>query len=199
MPFTREEKYFASLLIWRKKSFKTVQEKFRRKFSFYNYPQKCQMYRWVEKFQVSKQPKKQNAENPRSGRKLTTRCPDSVNSVRDYVRGSPKKVLLKTSPRASLQRMLRKYLQLYSFRIQIKHTLTPADTDMPMVWEQDWSDSWFLWWCLIQRWSILLIMRIWAITVHTGAQKLQARCFRGALHSEKCTDHFGLETHTMRK
>ena len=69
------------------KSFKTVQGKLRRKFNFYDYPQKNQIYRWVHKFQATGSVNNFNkkAENPRSGRKLTTRCPNNVDVVRDSI------------------------------------------------------------------------------------------------------------------
>ena len=74
------------------KSFKTEQTKFRRKFKLKNHPQKSQIYRWVQKFHVlgSVNNLKNKAENPRSGWKLTERCPDNVG---DSVGRSPKKSL----------------------------------------------------------------------------------------------------------
>ena len=73
MSWTRDEKYFASLIWRKKKSFKIVQAKFRRKFNFDNYLQKSPNYHWLLKFQstglVNNLNKK--TENSRSGRKLT--------------------------------------------------------------------------------------------------------------------------------
>ena len=112
------------------KSFKTVQAKFSRKFNFNNYPQKSKIYRWVHKFQATgslNNPNKK-AENRRPSRKLTTRCHDNVDAVRDSVKRSPKKSPRRPSQeldlsRASLQRILKKDLQQYPYRIQIKHKL----------------------------------------------------------------------------
>ena len=78
--------------------------------------------------------RKKTAENPRSGWKLTARCPENVDTVRDSVWQSPKKSLWRHSQelglsRASLQRILKKDLHLYPDRIQIKHKLTPTDME----------------------------------------------------------------------
>ena len=60
-----------------------------------NYPLKSKIYRWVYKFQATGSVNNPNkkAENHRSGRKLTTRCTDNVDAVRDSVGRSPKKSL----------------------------------------------------------------------------------------------------------
>ena len=78
MPWTREEKYFASQFIRKQKSFKTVQAKFLKKFNFDYYSQKRQIYRWVLKFQATGSVNNFNkmTEYPRSNRKLTARSPD---------------------------------------------------------------------------------------------------------------------------
>ena len=118
MPWIREENILRLYL--ETKSFKTEQAKFRRKSNFNNYPQKSQIYLWVYKYQAtgSENNLKKKAENPRSGRKLTARCPGNVDAVRDSVGRSPKDSLkrrsqeLSLSP-ASLQRILKKDLQLY--------------------------------------------------------------------------------------
>ena len=123
MPWSRKEKYFASLL------------------NFNNYSKaKRQIYRWVYKFQAKESVNKLNkkAENPRSVRKLTARCPENVDAVRDSVGRSPKKSLRRCSEElglscASLQRILKKDLLLYQYRIQIKHKLTPADIEKHFV------------------------------------------------------------------
>ena len=81
------------------------------------------------------------AENPRSGRKLAARCPDNVDVVRDSVGRGPKKSLRRHSQefglsRASLQRILKKDLQLYPYRIKIKYKLTSVDMEkhLEMYW-----------------------------------------------------------------
>ena len=92
MPWTREEKIFCVTTYLESKSFKIAQAKSHRKFNFHNYPQKSQIYHWVHKFQAtgSVNNHNKNAENPRSGRKLTARCPDNVDVVRDSVRSLKK-------------------------------------------------------------------------------------------------------------
>ena len=140
MPWTKEEKIFCVTIYLATKSFKTVQAKFRRKFNFNNYPQKSQIYRWAHKFQATGSLNNLNkkGETPRSGRKLTARSPDHVDAVRDSVGRSPKKSIRRRSQelglsRASVQRIMVKDLQLYPYRIQIKHKLTPADMEKRVV------------------------------------------------------------------
>ena len=69
---------------------------------FNNYPQKSPIYCWVLKFQatVSVNNIYKKAENPRCGRKLTARCPNNMDAVRNSVRRSPKK-----SPRRRSQEL----------------------------------------------------------------------------------------------
>ena len=85
-------------------SFKTVQAKFRKKFNFNKHPQKSQIYRCLHKFQTTGSVNNLNkkAENPRSDRKLTARCPDDVDVVRDSVRRNPKKSLQRRSQELGL-------------------------------------------------------------------------------------------------
>ena len=116
------------------KSFKTVQAIFRRKLNFNNYPQSSQIYRCVHKFQAigSVINLNKKTENPRSGKKLFTRCSDNVDTVRDSFGRSPKKSLRRRSQelgllRASVQRILKKDFQQYPYRFQIERKLTQAD------------------------------------------------------------------------
>lgn len=116
------------------KSFKSVQAKFRREFNFNNYPHKFQITRWVNKFKATGSLNKlsKKAEQSTSGRKLTARCPENVDAVRDSVGRSPKKSIRRRSQemglsRASVHRILKKDLNLYPYRIQIMQKLTPAD------------------------------------------------------------------------
>ena len=111
-----------------------VQAKYRRKFNFNNYLQKSQIYRWTRKFEATGSVNNLNKESatPRCGRKLTGRCPDNVNAVRDSVARSLKKSIRRQSQelglsRASVQRIMIKDVQLYPYKIHIKHRLTPAD------------------------------------------------------------------------
>ena len=86
------------------KSFKTMQAKFRRIFNFNNYPQKSQIFRWVQKFQAPGSVNNLKAVNPKSGRKLIARCPKNVDTVRDSVGRSPEKSLQRRSQRFGLSR-----------------------------------------------------------------------------------------------
>ena len=53
-----------------------------------------QIYHWAHKFHATGSVNNLNKKSatPRSGRKLTARCPDNVNAVRDSVARSPKKL-----------------------------------------------------------------------------------------------------------
>ena len=88
-----QKTYLASLLIQRQNHSK-LQAKFRKKFNFNNHPQNRQIHRYVHKFQATGSLNNFNkkAENPKSGRKLTARCPDNVDAVRDSVGRNPKKI-----------------------------------------------------------------------------------------------------------
>ena len=91
MPRTREETIFCITTYLETKSFKIVRAKFCRKSNFNNYPQKSQIYHWVHKFKpTGSVNNNKKAENLRSGRKLTARYPDNVDTVRDFVRRSQK-------------------------------------------------------------------------------------------------------------
>ena len=117
-----------------------MQAKFRRKFNLKKLFQESQIYRWVLKFQITGSVNNLNkkAENPRSGRKLTVRCPENEDAVGDSVGRNQKKVPRRHSQElglscASLQRILKKKIQLYPYRIQIKHKLTPADMEKHLI------------------------------------------------------------------
>ena len=62
------------------------------------------MYRWVHRFQSTETVNNLNKEkeNPRSGRKLTARCPDHMDAVRDSVGRSLKKSLQRCSQELGL-------------------------------------------------------------------------------------------------
>ena len=51
----------------------------------------------ISSHRISKQPQQEVSNTPRSGRKLTARCPDNVNAVRDSVARSPKKLSFASS------------------------------------------------------------------------------------------------------
>ena len=193
MLWTGEENIFCITTYLETKSFRTVQAKFRRKFNYNNYPQKSQIYHLVHKFQATGLVNNLNkkVENPRSGRKLTARCPDYVDVVRDSVGRYQKKSLWRrfqelSLSHVSLQRILKKDLKLYLYRIQIKHELTSADMKRRsvMCWlfennieeDPDFLDD--IWFSNKAHFGFVDISK--AITVCTGAQKPQTRFFRGA-------------------
>ena len=98
MPWTRKKKIFCVTIY--------LEAKFRRKFNFNNYHQKSQNYRWVHTFHATGSVNNLNkkAENPRSVRKLTARCFNNLDVVRDSIDWSPKKSLWKRSQELGLSR-----------------------------------------------------------------------------------------------
>ena len=108
MSLTREEKIFCFNSSLERKSFKTEQALFRRMFNLNNYPRKSQIYHWIHKFQATSFVNNLNkkAENFRSGRKPTARCPENVDAVRDSVGRSPKKSYRRRSKELGLSRAL---------------------------------------------------------------------------------------------
>ena len=126
-------KTFCVTLYLETKSLKTVQARYHR-FNFDNFPHKFQSTCWVKKFKdtgtLIKSTKKEQKST--SGRKLTARSPENVDTVRDSVGRSPKKSLQRCSQElglscSSIHRILKNDLQLHPYRIQIKQTLTQND------------------------------------------------------------------------
>ena len=110
------------------KSFKRVEAKFSWKFDINSYSQKSQICRLENK---SKNFTKK-AENPRYSKKFTARYPNNVDVLRDSDRRSPKRFLRRCYQEFGLscvafQKILKRDLWLYPYKIQIKHKLTPAD------------------------------------------------------------------------
>ena len=83
------------------KSFKTVQEKFRGKFNFNSFPQKSQIYRWVQNFQAtgSVNNLNQKAEYPGADRKLIARCSDASWMQREILSEGVRKSFSENSPK----------------------------------------------------------------------------------------------------
>ena len=113
---------------------KTFKARYRRRFNFNNFPHKFQITCWVKKFYdtgtLIKSTKK--GQPSTSSRKLTAKSPENVGTVCDSVARSPKKSLRRRSQemglsRSSVQRILKRNLQLYPYRIQIKQALTQND------------------------------------------------------------------------
>ena len=139
MPWTTEQKTFCVETYFETKSFKSVQARFRRirwKFNFNHYPAKSLIYRWVNKFRIKGTVLKlsSKAEGVRTGRHLSARVAENVDAVRDSFGRSPTKSIRRRSQelgiaRESVMQILKKDLNLYAHRIQIKKKLTQADKD----------------------------------------------------------------------
>ena len=135
MPWTNEEKTFSVETYFETKSNVTVQARFRKQFQRRDYPRKAQIYGWVRKFRTHGTLLNLNAKGKRdthSGRPKSSRTPENVRVVRGSVLHSPGRSVRRRSqelgiPRESVRRILINDLQLYPYRIQIKHKLTAAD------------------------------------------------------------------------
>ena len=123
-------------LLWTK-SFCAAQRRFRWKFQCRHYPDKRSVHRWAQKFREHRTALNLNAKDKRvtySGRPKSARSQENIDGIRDSVVRSPRKSLRCHSQelginRESIRRILVKDLQLYPYRIQIKHKLTQADME----------------------------------------------------------------------
>ena len=99
----REKSIFLTIYL-ETKPLKTVQVRYRRRFNFNNFPHKFQISRLVKTFNdtgiLIKSTKK--GQKSTSGRKLTVRSPENVDTVRDSVGWSPKKSLQRCSQELGL-------------------------------------------------------------------------------------------------
>ena len=134
MTFTDEEKIFCLTLYLESKWYKSVQAKFRRKFSFNTFPTKSGIHQWISKFKATGTVLSINkkAAATTSGRKTTSRTLGNIEALRTSVGRSPKKSIRRRSQElgisyASVQRIFNVDLRLYPYRIQIKYNLTPGD------------------------------------------------------------------------
>ena len=109
------------------KSFKTVQAKFRSKFNFDNYPQKSQIYPWIHNFQDTGTLKSLNKKTEIPN--LAEYWQQDILTMRSPKKSPRRRSQELSLSHASLQRILNKDLQLYPYRIQIKHKLTPTDME----------------------------------------------------------------------
>ena len=132
------------------KPYKTVQAKFRRKFSFNTFSAKSNIHQWAFKFKTTGTVLTINkkAAAPTSGRKMTAMTPDNIEAVRTSVGRSPKKSIRRRLqelgiPHVSGHRILNVDLSLYPYRIQMKHKL-PSGHKIKKVavcqWFQDKSE-----------------------------------------------------------
>ena len=115
------------------------------------------------------------AENPKSSWKLTVRCPDNVDAVRDSVGRSPKTSIGIRSQElglscTSLQIILKKDNRQYPCRNQMKHKLKPVDMGFlvsvinhyhinvfHLFWDTNHNTfSCFKFWVILSSWSVNL-------------------------------------------
>ena len=145
-----DKKTFCVILYLEKKSLKTVQARYLRRFNFNNFPHKFQITRLVKKFNdtatLIKSTKK--AQKSTSGRKLTAKSLENVDALRDSVGQNPKNSPQRRSQELGLSRIK-------------SHTKWHGKTcwDVPVVWKQDWRKSRFYLECVVQWWSPLLSIR----------------------------------------
>ena len=97
MPWTREEKYFASLN-WRQNHSKPCSQNFVGSLTLTIIPRKAKFIVGYTNFKLQGQ----KGENPSSGGKLTVRCSNNVDAVRDSVGRSLKKSLRRRSPKLGI-------------------------------------------------------------------------------------------------
>ena len=135
MPRSMEQKVFCVKTYYETKSFRIVQARFRRKFSFNQFPNRSQIFKLVKKFKAHGTcGDRRVAGSSPSGPPITIRTPDNVSRVQESVGRSPSKSLRRRSQElgisvSSVRRMLVKDLQLYPYRIHIKHELTETDEE----------------------------------------------------------------------
>ena len=133
----QEKTFFFVETYFETKSFCAVQRGFRRKFQCRHYPDKRFIYRSTQKFREHGTVLNLNARGKRdtySGRPKSARSQENIDAIRDSLGRSPRKSLRRRSQelginRESIRRILVKDLQLYLYRIQIKHKLTQADME----------------------------------------------------------------------
>ena len=119
------------------KSLCAVQRCFRRKFQCRHYPDKRLIHWWAQKFREHGTVLDLNAKDKRdiySGRPKSARSQENIDAIRDSIGQSPRKSLQRGSQAIGInrefkRRTLVKDLQLYPYRIQIKHKLTQADME----------------------------------------------------------------------
>ena len=136
-------------------------EKFGWKFNLNNYPQKSQIYRWAHKYQAKASIYSLNkkVKDTRSG-KMFWKCGYGERvcrkeSEKTFWRRSQELAI----SRASLKRILKKNLQLYPYRIQIKHILTPSDMEFLVTVIIHYHSNGFHLFCNIWFWDMRLFSR----------------------------------------
>ena len=147
MPWSMEQKIFCVKTYYETKSFKIVQARFRRKFSFNQFPNRSQIFKLVKKFEAHGTcGDRRVAGSSPSGPPITISTPDNVSSVQESVGRSPSKSLCRRSQElgisvSSVRRMLVKDLKLYPYRIHVKHELTENDKEKRVAMCQWFSET----------------------------------------------------------
>ena len=137
MAWSIQEKTFCVETYFENKSFCAVQRRFRQKFQCRHYPDKSLVHRWAQKFREHGTALNLNVKGKRdtySGQPKSARSQENIDAIRDSIGRSPRKSLRRRSQefginRESIRRILVKNLQLYLYRVQIKHKLTQADME----------------------------------------------------------------------
>ena len=147
MPWSMEQKIFCVRTYYETKSFKIVQARFRRKFSFNQFPNRSQIFKLVKKFEAHGTcGDRRVAGSSPSGPPITISTPDNVSRVQESVGRSPSKFLRRRSQElgisvSSVRRMLVKDLKLYPYRIHVKHELTENDKEKRVAMCQWFSET----------------------------------------------------------
>src|SRR6185437_362251 len=115
---------------FRNKSVVKAQRSFRNHFKCRKAPTKTAIHKLVKKFR--KTGTVRNSRKGKSGRKKSQSTPENVERVRAAINHSPKKSVrrLKSQLQMSygtVQRILRKFLKMYPYKIQIQQPLKAID------------------------------------------------------------------------
>ena len=136
MPWTAEQKIFIVEAYFPENSIHAAQLQIKKRFGCREFPVHSMIYRLVNKFRthgtVLNLNRKDTNRQPHSGRPKLSRAIRKVAAVRDSVVRSPGKSLRRRSQelginRESVRGILFTDLNMYPYRIQIKHKLTPDD------------------------------------------------------------------------
>ena len=94
MPWSMEQKIFCVKTYYETKSFRIVQARFRRKFSFNQFPNRSQIFKLVKKFEAHGTcGDRRVAGSSPSGPPITICTPDNVSRVQESVGRSPTECL----------------------------------------------------------------------------------------------------------
>jgi len=130
MEYSTEQRVFIVEQFHRLNSYVLVQRAFQKRFKFRYTPSKPTISRLVQKFRQTGQVTNQHKGN--SGRKHSKCTPENVERVQAALAQSPKKSLRRASQQLGLSkdtihRILRNFLKLYPYKIQIDQPLKGSD------------------------------------------------------------------------